>query len=385
MYFLGFVLKNLARRPVRTALTVLGLAVAVGSTVALLGVSDNVSRAVRQSFDRRGIDIVVTAAGKADQLNSDFSEELVDEARRLPGVRDVAAAIVELVEMTRESGASTNVLVQGWAPDNFAFEDLTILSGRKFEPGDSGKVMIGETFAQNTGKGVGDALTIQGERFEVIGVFRSFVVFENGAPTLLLADAQRMTGRTGRVTGFSVRVDKSAGDPAAAVDAVRERIAQLKDPDDPTVRLAAQTTQQYMDTVVHLKIVRAMAWMVSAIGLAIGVISMVNTMAMSVLERTHEIGILRAVGWPRRRVVRMVLGEAVTLALIAAAVGTVGAIAATHLLALSPKVNGFIEGGIAPAVALQGVTVAALLGLVGGAYPAIRAARLLPTEAIRHD
>jgi putative ABC transport system permease protein len=128
-----------------------------------------------------------------------------------------------------------------------------------------------------------------------------------------------------------------------------------------------------------------MAWIVSLVALLIGVISMLNTMAMSVLERTQEIGILRAVGWPRERIVRMVLGEAVALGLAAAVVGTVGAIAVTHILARTPKVNGFIEGGVPLYVILQSFGITVVLGLLGGTYPAYRAARLLPTEAIRHD
>jgi putative ABC transport system permease protein len=108
-------------------------------------------------------------------------------------------------------------------------------------------------------------------------------------------------------------------------------------------------------------------------------------MVMSVFERTQEIGILRAVGWSRGRIISMILGEAVLLGLAAAAFGTVGAIAVTHLLTLSPKANGFIEGGVAPVVIAQGVGLAVLIALVGGAYPAFRAANLLPTEAIRHD
>jgi putative ABC transport system permease protein len=82
---------------------------------------------------------------------------------------------------------------------------------------------------------------------------------------------------------------------------------------------------------------------------------------------------------------RMVLGESVIIALASAVVGTLAAIAATYILALSPKVNGFIEGGIMPRVILQGFAFTLLIGILGGAYPAFRAARLLPTEAIRHD
>jgi putative ABC transport system permease protein len=75
----------------------------------------------------------------------------------------------------------------------------------------------------------------------------------------------------------------------------------------------------------------------------------------------------------------------VILSLAAAACGSLGAIVLTYVLTLFPKVNGFIESGIAPVVILQGFGFTVLIGLIGAAYPAIRAALLLPTEAIRHD
>lgn len=383
MYFAAFIAKNLTRRPARTALTVLGLAVAVGSMIALMGISHNVIRSVEESFDKRGVDLVVTAAGKTSQLNSDFSEDLVRQTEALPGVIGVAPATVDLLELTRDSGNSDSVMVQGWKPDNFAFDQITVLSGRSLQPGDTGKVMLGSKLADGLGKGVGDSVTILGEKFEVVGVFRSFVVFENGGAILTLAEAQKLSGK--RITGFSLRVAKSDPDSTAEVEAVKQAIGQLRDPKDPTVRLSAQTSQEYSMTAPHLKMLRAMAWMVSSVAILIGVIGMLNTMVMSVLERTQEIGILRAVGWPRRRVVAMVLGEAVLLGVAAAAVGSLGAVAVTYGLSLSPKVNGFIEGGIAPVVVAEGLAITVLLGLVGGAYPAVRAARLLPTEAIRHD
>ena len=384
MYFLSFIAKNLSRRPARTALTVLGLSVAVGSMVALLGISHNVIRSVSESFDKRGVDLVVTAAGKPNQLNSDFGEGLVEQTLRIPNVVAVAPASVDYLDITRDSGNSIPVMVQGWKPDNYAFDQITILSGRALRADDAGKVMLGVTLADDTlGKKVGDAVTILDKQYEIVGVFRSFVVFENGGVIMPLGEAQKLSGK--RITGFTVRVAKADLGSTAEVDAVKQAIGQLRDADDPTVRLSAQTSQEYSTTAPHLKILRAMAWMVSGVALLIGVIGMLNTMVMSVLERTQEIGILRAVGWPRGRVVKMVLGEAVLLGVAAAAVGTAGAVAVTYALSLSPKVNGFIEGGIAPVVVAQGLAVTVLLGLVGGAYPAVRAARLLPTEAIRHD
>jgi putative ABC transport system permease protein len=384
MHFAGFIARNLTRRPVRSALTALGLSVTVGSLIALLAVAHNITQGITETFERRGVDLVVISGGVPDQLSSDLDQALIPRVRQLPGVIGTSEALIELVEL-RKGTASVSALLQGWPDDNFVYEDLQFLAGRRIEPGERGKALLGEILAENLGKGVGDTIEVQGEPFEVVGVFRSFNVFENGSVGMAMDDVQRLTGRIGRMTGFSVRVDKSHGDPAAAVEAVRKEVEGLTDASGKPVRLTAQPTREYVDTSSHVKLLRAIAWMVSAIAVVIGVISMLNTMVMSVLERTQEIGILRAVGWPRGRVVRMVLGEAVFLGLVAAVVGTLGAIAAVYTLSRAPAVNGFIEGRVAPVVIAQGLAITVLIGLAGGTYPAIRAARLLPTEAIRHD
>ena len=394
MYFLAFVLKNLTRRPTRTALTVLGLAVAVGSTIALLGMSENFRTAMGATFEKRGVDLVVVAAGAPDQLSSEIDESVLDQVRTIPNVVGIDAALVDLTEMQRREPTgpddvppSMQVLIQAWLPTNFGFDDMELLSGRALTPADQGhhRAVLGSKLAENMNKKVGDTITILQQKFEIVGVFKTISVFETGGVVVLMADYQQLSGRKGKVTGFSLRVKKSEATADADVEAVRQQLLALQVGSGKRQKLSAERPQKYLDNAAHLKLVRAMAWMVSAIGILIGVISMLNTMVMSVLERTQEIGILRAVGWPRNRVVRMVLLEAVVLGVVSAVVGAVGALGVTHLLALSPTVNGFIEGGIPLVVAVQGVAIATLIGLLGGAYPAFRAAQLLPTEAIRHD
>ncbi len=394
MHFVTFILKNLTRRPTRTALTVLGLAVSVGSMIALLGISENFRESMRDTFEKRGVDLVGVASGAADQLSSEVDEGIVDKLRTMPSVAGVDAALVELSEMTlreprdeNDTPPSSQVLVQAWLPDNFGYDDLEIRAGRKLAPEDSGRFqcMVGYKFSENNNKSVGDTITILRHKFTIVGVFKSFNLFENGCIITVLNEYQELSGRKNKVTGFSLRVHKTSPNPDEDVEAVRQKILALTDKDGKPFRVTIERPQKYLNDAVHLKITKAMAWVISFVALFIGVISMLNTMAMSVLERTQEIGILRAVGWPRGRIIRMVLGEAVFLGVASALIGAIGAIITTHLLALSPKVNGFIEGGIAPWVIVQGFAITVTIGLIGGAYPAFRAARLLPTEAIRHD
>ena len=384
MYFASFILKNLLRRPVRTALTVLGLAVAVGSMIALLGVADNVEKSVESAFDTRRVDLIAMRKNKPMGLDSDFSEYFVEEARKFPEVARISEGVVS--NATAKHNEGIQFLVQGWKSDNFGFEDMELIDGQLLKDGDTHKVMLGKTLASNLGLKVGDALTFTADEerpYAVIAVFKSRVVFEDGGAIVPFKDGQALTGK--KVTGFSIRVKRETSDGAAEIDVVKAKIAALRDPGDKFVQLDAQSPDKYVQSVSQLKLIKAVSWIVSVIAFVIGVITMLNTMAMSVMERTQEIGILRAVGWPRRRVMTMILGEAVLLALAAATAGALVAAGGLYALTRSPKVNGFIEPGLSPWVVGLGGAITVLIGVIGGAYPAYRAARLLPTEALRHD
>jgi putative ABC transport system permease protein len=108
-------------------------------------------------------------------------------------------------------------------------------------------------------------------------------------------------------------------------------------------------------------------------------------MVMAVHERTKEIGILRAIGWQRGRVARLILAESVILSLVGAILGGLGAALLVRLLTLVPAVNGLIDGRIPPIVVAYGLAGALIVGLFGGLVPAYRASRMLPTVAFRYE
>lgn len=383
MYFLTFLIKNLTRRKTRSLLTILGVAVAVGTMVTLRGISYGFESSFVESFQHRGTDIVVVAAGQADQLRSDLDEKICEQLQHIPGVKTAWPGLLEMIDITRGTSVSS-ALIHGWRPNTPLFDDLTLLDGRSLQKGDPHEVLLGTTLASTLNKKVGDTIEMQQEQFRVVGIFRSFNVYENGGVVIALDELQRLMDRKGRVTGFSV-VLEPAEDRAGTVERVCKEIETLKDEQGRPYKIMAQESKQYVSGTLYIQLAHGMAWITSAIAAFIGAISMLNTMITSVLERIKEIGILRAMGWRKGRVVRMILGESMLLSIAGGVVGVLGAVLVTRWLATVPEVNGFVRGDVSPVIMMQGFVTALVVALVGGTYPAYRAAHWLPTEALRHE
>lgn len=374
MRFLTFISKNMLRRRTRTGLTAVGLAVALAAVMILSGIAANFERSFLAIYRAKGIDLIVVRAGISNQLSSNLDQALADRLRRIEGVSAVAPSLMDTVSF--EDANLVSVLANGWESGSLLFRGIRVLEGRSLRPDDVRAVLLGRVLALNLGKHAGQELAIVGEPFRVVGVFESDSLFENGSLVMPLATLQRMMGREGQVTGF-VLAARSSDAPALA--ALRRRI------ESSIPGVAASPARDYVEGDVQIRLAKSMAWATTAVALLLGSVGMMNTMMMAVFERTQEIGVLRALGWKRRRVLALVLGEAVLLGLLGAAAGTVLAYLGARALTQSPSARGFIDPNLPPWVLGIGAAMGIILSLLGGLYPAVRAAALDPTEALRHE
>jgi putative ABC transport system permease protein len=374
MRFITLIFRNLFRRRARTLLTATGLAVAVAAVLDLVGIAWNFEKSFLTVFYSKGIDLVVIRAGVSSQLSSTIDASLADKLRAIEGVDEVALSLMDVVGF--EEANLAGVLTDGWESGSMLFQGQKILEGRAFRKDESNAAMLGKILAMNLGKKVGDTVEVSGKPFKVVGTFESDSHFENGALIVPLKTLQTMMGREGQVTGLLVRAKKT--DPAS-IAALRKRIEAA------LPGTAATSARDHVQADLQIRLAKAMAWTTTAIALLLGGVGMLNTMIMSVFERTKEIGILRALGWRRKRVVALILGEAVGLGLLGTVIGIGLALLGLRAIVLAPTARGFIEPDLPPAVIGLGIGLGLVLSVLGGLYPALRAASLDPTEALRHD
>ncbi|MCA9185984.1 MAG: ABC transporter permease, partial [Planctomycetales bacterium] len=295
MRFSTFLLKNLLRRKVRTTLTCIGIAVAVGTTISLLGISDSFERGMVQSFSGRGVDIVVLEANVLDQLTSDISLAARDQVEQVPGVKAAAPGLLDIIAY-RMGNTDKSLVLQGWDPDSFLFDSLEFIEGGPIGKDEEGTVMLGDELSKQIQKKLGDTLEIDGHAMKVVGVFHSPIWQENSCFIIPLKAMQKMTLREGRITGMSV-ILQNAGASHDEVQKICDQIDQLTDDNGNSYRLSAKQTNDYVSNSLHIKATHAMAWLTSMIAITVGAIGMLNTMIMAVVERVKEISILRAIGW----------------------------------------------------------------------------------------
>ena len=371
--FAGFAWKNLWRRRLRTALTLVGIGMAIGAFVALVGFSRSFEHEWMRLYSSSGTDIAVV---DKTFLNTSVDASIEPKLRAVPVVSQASPMVFNMIDLTPE----VNALVFGWRADSYEFDSLTFLSGKKFENGKP-QVLLGDVLAGSMHKAVGDQIEIQGSTYTVVGVFHGGTALEAGAVIMPIDQLQVLSSLQGKVSGFHVRLRPApAGEPEAAYLKRAQKQIEAALPG-----LNAQLASERASNNQFVTLAHAVAWGTSSIALLMGILGIANTMAMSVLERTREIGILRALGWKRWRVLLLIQLEAAVLGFAGGILGIVIGWGSLRALTLLPQTSSIASPSFSPLLLSEALAIAVLAGLAAGAIPAWRGARLLPVEALRHD
>src|SRR5262245_36970595 len=246
MHFIDFVLRNLLRRKVRTALTVVGVSVAIAAVVALVSVTDGYRRSIKDKYAAHGVDLIVARAGVTKRETSTLDEKLLKRLEELDGVDKVSMALYHAAPFAK--GSLRKWPINGWPVDSFAFDALTITSGRKIEPSDQSAVLLGRTLADELNKHVGDEVHIDDSAFKVVGIYESSNVMENRSGVVSLRNLQEIMGRDGYVSEFDIAVRKDLPDRKAALLALRERIENLTGDNRIKLGLQAKETSDFVES-----------------------------------------------------------------------------------------------------------------------------------------
>jgi putative ABC transport system permease protein len=356
----GLVWKNLMRRPVRTLLTAAGVALGVGLIVALLSISAGAKRTAGDLIHLGRADFGLFQSGVSDATRSLLPRRLEGEVARDPGVAKTAGIFLLVTTVNRKASS----LVFGLAPDEFPAERLTLLAGSR-----SG-ALVGDRF----GARIGAPLRIGARTFRVSGIFHSGDRFEDQGVVLPLPQVQALAKRPDEVTTIAVTVKLGQRPPVVAKRLEqRYRITAIVEPG------------QAVKVDTSSRLIIDVGWVISALALIVGGVGVTNTMAMSVFERVREIGILRAVGWPGRRIAALIVSEALGISLVALALGlALGVLAASEFTSRTGLSN-LVTPDFTAGVFVWGLAFALGVGIVGAIYPTWRALRLSPIEALRRE
>jgi putative ABC transport system permease protein len=387
-------LRNLGRRKLRTALTVIGITIGIWALVVFGALATKINRLVDGGSEYYAGKILVSDASNSGIGLGTVPIDLAvaDQIRAIDGVAAVDPQVEVQFDTIGSAGFGTPNLISGAmagadkALDTFA---LAPSQGRLLTAGDEGSqvTVLGSDLARKLNLTVGDTVSLRGVPFTIVGILQPTLLSPDTTAMVPLAAAQKLFIETlppllrgaldpSRLASRIVVYPATGADEAALATSIKATV------DNVSAMTSADFAQQVGTTTM---IFNAIIVGVALISLIVGGLSVINTMAMSVAERTREIGIKRAIGASRSRVVREIVAEAGVIGLLGGLIGlALGALVVVAANAAG-RSSGLVLFELTPPIAILAIAFSTILAAVAGILPAVHAARLDPVTALRYQ
>jgi putative ABC transport system permease protein len=370
MNLVSLAFRNLKRRPIRTFLSVIGIAIAVGSALALTAVSRGVEDGAREGMDEIGGDLIVMQKGASDIFGGFIPEPAIERIAAISGVARLSGELVAFAPI----GAAGRILTFGWPDGSYFWKKVPLREGRVPAAGERRVAVLGDAAAVSLGKMLNDELDLFGETFRVVGIAGYAAMVNRGLVLVPLADLQEATYRPRQVTIAHVNV-ANAGD--------RNELARIREEIEALGNVVAATAHEVLDHDRNFAILKLVSLAVAIIALAMSALNVLTALAMATQERTREIGILAAVGWSNGRIMKSIVIEGMVLCVLGCGLGVILSFVAANAFPHIPTIGNLIS--FKPSVGLIVPVICAALAfcVLGGLLPAWRAVRMIPAEALR--
>ena len=399
MKFRSLIFKNISRNKSRSALAIFGIAIGVAAVIGLGLLAEGLPSSTQSALTAGAADFSVIAKtsgtegpnGQGGPVGSFGGQELINqtkigEIQQISGVGSAVGVLRTMTNLDNTTSTTTNSSSPGEAnfqsmttligidSNSISMNDIVITNGSVYSNG-ANEIIIGKSAAERSNKTIGDTISISNQTFKVVGIYETGNFQDDGGIVMSLDKLQNLTNNTGEVSLILVKASNGADSDELAT-AIQEQY-----PDE----LTTSSSLSGMDRMNQgLDVINTAVWAISLVAILVGGIIVVITMLKAVSERTREIGVLRAIGWTRQRIIKMIIGESILLSLIAIVVGLIVGIGIVEILGSTGMIPGLMPS-FSVSLFVKGIGVALLLGIIGGIYPAYRASRLEPTEALRYD
>jgi putative ABC transport system permease protein len=363
---LALITANVRRRPARTLLTALGIAVGVAAVVALLALSTGLNDTAAQFVHLGNADLALFQSDAGDLTSSVLPLSLQQRIAREPAVSALTPIQLVLQAIHRAPGA----VVLGLERSGFATHQLVLLRGGLFT---SGTIDVGDQLASQLRLHVGSPLRVGRYRLTVAGIYHTGLSYEDTGAIVGLPAAQRLAGRSAsEVTTFAVDLKPQVSKRTA------ERELQRALPGVTVIGEPGQAARQSANIALISKAVLMMV----VLALIIGALMVANTMLAALLERRRELALLATIGWSAKQLGALMLGESLMVSLLGTAIGVVLGLLASELLPGALGLAGFVSPTLTAWGFGRAILIGILIGTVGAIYPIWRISRARSVGAL---